>query len=129
MRRELARVAEQFDDVRSVRRAGEVCVWPAVRVFGGESEVLFDDFVVDVDLVRRDEDRHARPVLLQLFVPLLQVLVRDLARHVKHEDATVGAMVIRRMHRTETLLTGSVLKATASERERERESDVERERE
>ena len=63
-----------------------------------------------VYLVGSAETGDAGPVLPHLSVPIGQVLVRVFASSIKHQNASVGLVIVRRVHRLELFLARSVPK-------------------
>jgi hypothetical protein len=101
---------EALDDIRTVAcRDKEKRQVP----FRGEGKDLLHDPVVNVDLVRDDDDGDALPVLVQLLEPFGEVIVRRLPRDVEAQDAAVGLVVVGRVHGAEPLLARGVPKVHA----------------
>lgn len=60
--------------------------------------------IVNVYLIGHKYGRDAFGMLLQLVVPVFQVLVSYLASDIKHHDAGMGSIVVRCVHTVEPLL-------------------------
>ena len=69
---------------------------------------VFTYIVINVNLVGDQHTGNVLTMLTQLLVPVGQVLVGDLTGHVKHQDAAMGPVIIRRMHAIERLLTSRI---------------------
>lgn len=64
--------------------------------------------VVHIDLIGHEHAGDVGTVLPQLLVPVGQVLVCDLPRHVEYKYAAVRPVVVRGVHPVEGFLTSCV---------------------
>jgi len=55
---------------------------------------LSPHIIIDIDLVADQDARDILTVFPQFLIPVRQVLIRDLPRHVEHQDAAVGTVVV-----------------------------------
>jgi phage-related protein len=67
-----------------------------------------DHIVVNIDLVGHEDAGDGGTIFPELVVPVLEVLVGDLAGDIEDKDAAVGAIIIRRVQAIERLLPSCV---------------------
>jgi hypothetical protein len=99
-------LAEDGDDVGSVGSTHKFK--GALDVFDKLVLAVGDGLGVQIDLVGDDHARNVGAVVAQFLVPVLEILIGDLARGVEDQDANVRAIVIRRVQLIERLLSRSV---------------------
>jgi len=77
-------------------------------VLQGGNVIILDDVIIEIRFVAHDDHRNLFCKVSEVCLPFLEVVEGKLIAHVKHEDRTVAAPVIRRRDVSEAFLSGRV---------------------